>query len=37
MGEQYHHVSVLSRELMEGLALTEGGLYLDATVGGRWA
>lgn len=34
MGEQFHHISVLSRELMEGLALTEGGLYLDATVGG---
>jgi 16S rRNA (cytosine1402-N4)-methyltransferase len=34
MGERYHHVSVLSRELMEGLALQEGGLYLDATVGG---
>ncbi|WP_404787711.1 16S rRNA (cytosine(1402)-N(4))-methyltransferase RsmH [Altericista sp. CCNU0014] len=34
MGERYHHVSVLSRELVEGLALQEGGLYLDATVGG---
>lgn len=34
MGEHYHHVSVLSRELMEGLAIQEGGLYLDATVGG---
>jgi 16S rRNA (cytosine1402-N4)-methyltransferase len=34
MGERFHHVSVLSRELMEGLALQEGGLYLDATVGG---
>jgi 16S rRNA (cytosine1402-N4)-methyltransferase len=34
MGESFHHISVLSRELMEGLALQEGGLYLDATVGG---
>ncbi len=34
MGEGYRHVSVLSRELMEGLVLQEGGLYLDATVGG---
>jgi 16S rRNA (cytosine1402-N4)-methyltransferase len=34
MGDSFHHISVLSRELMEGLALQEGGLYLDATVGG---
>jgi 16S rRNA (cytosine1402-N4)-methyltransferase len=34
MDESYHHVSVLSRELMEGLAVQDGGLYLDATVGG---
>jgi 16S rRNA (cytosine1402-N4)-methyltransferase len=34
MGDSFHHVSVLSHELMEGLAIQEGGLYLDATVGG---
>jgi 16S rRNA (cytosine1402-N4)-methyltransferase len=34
MGDSFHHISVLSRELMAGLALQEGGLYLDATVGG---
>ena len=34
MDESYHHVSVLPRELMEGLAMQDGGLYLDATVGG---
>jgi 16S rRNA (cytosine1402-N4)-methyltransferase len=34
MDESYHHVSVLSRELMEGLTVQDGGLYLDATVGG---
>lgn len=28
------HVPVLSRELIEGLAVTSGGHYLDATVGG---
>lgn len=28
------HVSVLSRELIEGLAICPGGHYLDATVGG---
>ncbi|HEY9825969.1 MAG TPA: 16S rRNA (cytosine(1402)-N(4))-methyltransferase RsmH [Stenomitos sp.] len=31
---EYQHISVLSRELIEGLALVEGGLYLDATAGG---
>jgi 16S rRNA (cytosine1402-N4)-methyltransferase len=30
----YQHISVLARELMEGLAVCENGLYLDATVGG---
>jgi 16S rRNA (cytosine1402-N4)-methyltransferase len=34
MDESYHHVSVLPRELMEGLAVRDSGLYLDATVGG---
>jgi 16S rRNA (cytosine1402-N4)-methyltransferase len=34
MDESYHHVSVLSRELMEGIAIQENGWYLDATVGG---
>lgn len=38
IGEQmtieFQHQSVLSRELIEGLMLVEGGLYLDATVGG---
>ena len=28
------HVPVLSRELIEGLAVRPGGHYLDATVGG---
>jgi 16S rRNA (cytosine1402-N4)-methyltransferase len=28
------HVPVLSRELIEGLAIRPGGHYLDATVGG---
>lgn len=30
----FHHVSVLSRELIAGLAIHPGGHYLDATVGG---
>jgi 16S rRNA (cytosine1402-N4)-methyltransferase len=34
MSESYHHIPVLPRELMEGLMLQAGGLYLDATVGG---
>jgi 16S rRNA (cytosine1402-N4)-methyltransferase len=34
MNETYRHISVLSNELIEGLALQTGGLYLDATVGG---
>jgi 16S rRNA (cytosine1402-N4)-methyltransferase len=34
MHTEYQHISVLSRELMTGLALCENGIYLDATVGG---
>jgi 16S rRNA (cytosine1402-N4)-methyltransferase len=34
MSDSYHHLSVLSSELIEGLSLQSGGLYLDATVGG---
>ncbi len=34
MSDAYHHISVLSKELIEGLVLQNGGLYLDATVGG---
>ncbi|NEP28809.1 16S rRNA (cytosine(1402)-N(4))-methyltransferase, partial [Moorena sp. SIO3I6] len=30
----FFHVSVLSQELIEGLAICPGGHYLDATVGG---
>jgi 16S rRNA (cytosine1402-N4)-methyltransferase len=30
----FHHVPVLPQEVLEGLNLSEGGLYLDATVGG---
>jgi 16S rRNA (cytosine1402-N4)-methyltransferase len=31
---EFVHVPVLSREVIEGLAIREGGHYLDATVGG---
>jgi 16S rRNA (cytosine1402-N4)-methyltransferase len=31
---EFFHISVLSRELVEGLAIRPGGHYLDATVGG---
>lgn len=31
--ELFDHISVLGRELIEGLALRRGGYYLDATVG----
>lgn len=31
---KFVHIPVLGRELMEGLAVKEGGHYLDATVGG---
>jgi 16S rRNA (cytosine1402-N4)-methyltransferase len=30
----FHHIPVLSQEVLEGLAIQPGGLYLDATVGG---
>lgn len=30
----FEHISVLSHELKEGLSIRDGGLYLDATVGG---
>lgn len=30
----FHHIPVLSREVIEGLAIQSGGHYLDATVGG---
>ncbi|HEY9836055.1 MAG TPA: 16S rRNA (cytosine(1402)-N(4))-methyltransferase, partial [Vampirovibrionales bacterium] len=32
--EGFVHLSVLSREVVEGLAIRPGGRYLDATVGG---
>ncbi|MCT7991085.1 16S rRNA (cytosine(1402)-N(4))-methyltransferase RsmH [Laspinema olomoucense] len=32
--EEFVHLSVLSREVVEGLAIRPGGRYLDATVGG---
>lgn len=32
--EEFVHLSVLSREVVEGLAVRPGGRYLDATVGG---
>jgi 16S rRNA (cytosine1402-N4)-methyltransferase len=32
--QAFVHISVLSRELIEGLAIRPGGHYLDATVGG---
>lgn len=32
--ESFVHIPVLSRELIQGLAVREGGHYLDATVGG---
>ena len=31
---QWHHLSVLSQELIQGLTLQAGGQYLDVTVGG---
>lgn len=31
---RFHHVPVLGREAMEGIAVEPGGYYLDATVGG---
>lgn len=31
---EFHHVSVLPQEVLTGLNLQSGGLYLDATVGG---
>jgi 16S rRNA (cytosine1402-N4)-methyltransferase len=34
MTSDFHHVPVLSREVIEGLAIQNGGHYLDATVGG---
>ena len=34
MSDTYHHISVLSEELIAGLSPQSGGLYLDATVGG---
>lgn len=30
----FHHISVLSREVLAGLQVKAGGLYLDATLGG---
>ncbi|MDT9179674.1 MAG: 16S rRNA (cytosine(1402)-N(4))-methyltransferase RsmH, partial [Limnospira sp. PMC 1291.21] len=33
-GGKFVHIPVLGRELIEGLAVQEGGHYLDATVGG---
>jgi 16S rRNA (cytosine1402-N4)-methyltransferase len=30
----FHHIPVLPQEVLEGLAIQPGGLYLDATVGG---
>ncbi|MEA5505658.1 16S rRNA (cytosine(1402)-N(4))-methyltransferase RsmH [Halotia wernerae UHCC 0503] len=32
--QEFFHVSVLSREVIDGLAIRPGGYYLDATVGG---
>lgn len=32
--ESFVHIPVLSRELIQGLAVRRGGHYLDATVGG---
>ncbi len=34
MTSEFIHVPVLSREVIEGLAIRSGGAYLDATVGG---
>ncbi|MBE9051956.1 16S rRNA (cytosine(1402)-N(4))-methyltransferase RsmH [Nostocales cyanobacterium LEGE 11386] len=34
VGTEFLHVPVLSREVVEGLAIRPGGHYLDATVGG---
>lgn len=31
---EFHHISVLSREVLTGLQVQAGGLYLDATLGG---
>ncbi|NEO85116.1 MAG: 16S rRNA (cytosine(1402)-N(4))-methyltransferase RsmH [Spirulina sp. SIO3F2] len=31
---EFHHISVLSREVLTGLQVKAGGLYLDATLGG---
>ena len=30
----FHHIPVLPQEVLDGLAIQPGGLYLDATVGG---
>lgn len=34
MTNEFSHISVLSREIISGLEIREGGHYLDATVGG---
>lgn len=34
MTNEFSHISVLSREVISGLEISEGGHYLDATVGG---
>lgn len=34
IGQAFSHIPVLSREVIEGLAIRTGGHYLDATVGG---